>query len=191
MSTQTFRFVASALLLCASAVPASAQQQKMSDPLFGILCDPQKMHFDKVPSDLVSACSKLRGRYVAAWVYGHLKTSDSEYFLISGLMEFRADDAQGTRTIAPEEDGGLIVAITSSGCRVDLDEYFFPQEINPAKKATPITASPAVVNGILQDAFQKYVTAFGGKQAFLKLVKRGVAVPPVQDQLDLFAKQPS
>ena len=178
-------------LLCLFAAGAASAQHKMSDPLFGILYDPQKAHFEKMPTDLAERCPKLRGRYVTAWVYGHLKASDAEYFLIAGLMEFQEDSPRGSRTIAPEEDGGLVVALTSSQCRVDLDEYFFPQEINPAKKATPITASPTVVNGILQDAFQKYATAFGGKQALLKLVKPGVAVPPVDEQLEVFKREPS
>lgn len=163
----------------------------MSDPLFGILYNPQRVHFEKMPTDLTSRCPQLRGRYVAAWVYGHLKTSDSEYFLISGLMQFHDEETGRATSIAPEEDGGLIVAINGSQCRVDLDEYFFPQEINTAKKATPITASPAVVDGILHDAFQKYVAAFGSKQAFLKLVKPGVAIPPVDEQLEIFRKEPS
>lgn len=191
MSTQTFRFVASALLLCASAVPASAQQQKLSEPLFGIPYDPRKIHFGKMPNDLVTHCPKLQGRYVAAWVYGHLKTSDSEYFLIYGLMEFQEDSPRATRTVAPEEGDGLAVALRGSTCLVDQADYFFSQDVNPAKKETPIMVPAAIVNGLLWDAFQKYVAAFGGKQAFLKLVKRGVAIPPVQDQLDLFAKQPS
>src|SRR5580658_1185909 len=98
------------LLGLATSTAASAQQ-RMTDQLFGILYDPEKVHFDRMPPTLPEKCPRLQGRYVAAWVYGHFKTADSEYFLISGLMEFQEDKPGGARTIAPEEGDGLIVAL--------------------------------------------------------------------------------
>jgi hypothetical protein len=176
-----------------SSMEALAQSpQLMSDPLFGILYDPQKVHFDKIPPLLVDKCPALRERYVAAWVYGHLKTADTDYFLISGLMEFREDKPGGSRTIAPEEGDGVAVALRDSKCLVDQADYFLTQDINPAKHATPITAPEAVLNGILADAFRKYVAAFGGKQDFLKHVKPdAIATPIVRKQLEIFYKEVS
>jgi hypothetical protein len=58
----------------------------MTDPLFGISYDRQRVHFERMPSLLEKNCTRLHGRYVAAWAYGHFKTADSEYFLVSGLM---------------------------------------------------------------------------------------------------------
>lgn len=160
----------------------------MTDPLFGISYDRQKIDFETMPRTLVATCPELQGRYVAAWVYGHFKMEDSEYFLISGLMESQADEPGGVaRTIAPEEEG-LAVALRGSTCIVDQADYFLSQGINPAKAATPITVSQSVLTGILQDAFKRYVIAFGGKQEFLKHVKPSTVLPTVREQFEIFAK---
>jgi hypothetical protein len=162
----------------------------MADQLFGILYEPEKVHFERMPPDLPEKCPRLRGRYVAAWVYGHLKTADSEYFLISGLMEFQEDKPGGARTIAPEEGDGVAVVLQGSQCLVDQAGYFFDQRINPAKNATPITVPTSVSTGILRDAFKRYVIAFGGKQEFLKRVKPSAALPFVREQLEIFEREP-
>ena len=160
----------------------------MADPLFGISYDRETVHFGRMPSRLTESCPRLRGRYVDAWAYGHLQTPDAEYFLISGLMESHADEPGGARTIAPDEGGGVVVALRGSDCLVDQVEYFLTQHINPAKSATPVIVPASVLNGILQDAFKKYLVAFGGKQEFLKRVKRNAALPVVQEQLETFEK---
>jgi hypothetical protein len=161
----------------------------MADPLFVITYDPQTVHFEKLPPMLPEKCAELMGRYVAAWIYGHFKTTDSEYFLISGLMEVQEDKPGGTRSISPEDDDGLIVALQGSKCLVDQAGYFFQQKINPARTATPITAPATVVSGILQDAFRRDVTAFGGKQEFFKQVERDVLLPVVRTEFEKFEKE--
>lgn len=162
----------------------------MTDPLFGISYDRETIHFGRVPSRLTKSCQRLRGMYVDAWAYGHLQTADAEYFLISGLMESHADEPGGARSIAPDEGGGVVVALRGSECLVDQVDYFLSQDINPAKRATPVLVSASVLKAILQDAFKKYVVAFGGKQEFLKRVKRNAALPVVQEQLATFEKNP-
>ncbi len=176
--------------LAATAMAQSGKLKLMTDPLFGISYNRQTAHFEEMPSLLVGSCPRLHGRYVRAWLYGHLKTADSEYFVISGLMESRADEPGGARRIAPDEGGGVIVALRGSECIVDQTEYFLTQNINPAKTATPIMVPAPVLNGILQDAFRKYAEAFGGKQEFLKHVNRKAALPVVRQQLETFEKGP-
>jgi len=178
------------ILLCLTTSAGASAQQRMIDQLFGVSYDPQKVHFDRMPPGLVEKCPRLRDRYVAAWIYGHLKTADSEYFLISGLMEFQEDKPGGAHTIAPEEGDGLIVALRGSQCLVDQASYFFDQTINPAKTATPIMVPKSVLTGILQDAFKRYVIAFGGKQEFLKRAKPSAALPFVREQIEIFARAP-
>ena len=172
------------------AAAAARAQKVMSDPLFGIVYDPQRVRFEKMPPALPGECPRLKGRYVSAWVYGHFKAAESEYFLISGLMESQADEPGGARTIAPEEAGGLAVALRGSECFVDQTEYFLTQGVNPGKTATPIMVPKSVLTGILKDSFKKYVTAFGGKQKFLKHVKPKAALPIVREQLEIFEKDP-
>ena len=166
-----------------------AQAQKMmTEPLFGISYDRQRVHFEKMPSLLEETCPRVHGRYVAAWAYGHFKTADSEYFLVSGLMESHEDESGDTRTIAPDEGGGLVVALQGSKCLVDQAEYFLTQGVNPAKSATPIMVPKSVLAGMLQDSFKKYVVAFRGKQEFLRRVKRNTLLPIVREQLEIFEK---
>jgi hypothetical protein len=161
-------------------------QESMTDPLFGISYDRQRVHFERMPSLLMENCPRLHGRYVAAWDYGHFKIPDSEYFLISGLMESHEDVPGETRTIGPDEGGGLVVALQGSKCLVDQAEYFLTQGVNPAKSATPIMVPKSVLSGILRDSFKKYVIAIGGKQEFLKHVKPNALLPIVREQLEIF-----
>jgi hypothetical protein len=184
------RIVLCALWLCAATTAAVPQhQQQMTDQLFGVSYDPQKVHFDKMPAALADKCPGLRHRYVNAWVYGHFKTHESEYFLISGLMEFHRE--RGGPTIAPEEGDGLIVAVQDSKCLLDEAGYFLTQTVNTGKGATPIMVPSSVLTGILRDAFERYSVAFGGKQEFLKRVRRNGALPVVQEQLNTFEKSPN
>lgn len=193
MITRTCVFVASVLVLCAIAVPAGAQRQMMTDQLFGISYDPQKIHFEKMPNELVTHCPKLQARYVAAWVYGHLRTSDSEYFLIYGLMESQEDSPRGAHTITPEEGDGLVVVLRGSQCLVDQAGFFLMQKVNPGKTATPIMVPGSVLTGILEDSFKRYVLAFGGREEFLrrvKPIKANALFPMVREQLEVFRKEP-
>jgi hypothetical protein len=184
---KTYRCILWTLLLCTGATIAVAQhRQQMTDQLFGISYDPQRVHFDKMPTALNDKCPGLRRRYVNAWVYGHFETSESEYFLISGLMEFHRE--KGAPTIAPEEGDGLVVALQHSKCLLDEAGYFLTQTVNTGKGTTPMMVPSSVLTGILQDAFKRYSVAFGGKQEFLKRVKRNGALPVVQKQLEAFEK---
>jgi hypothetical protein len=182
------RLLCGFLLSFVAAVVASAQHM-MSDPLFGIAYDPQRVHFERMPARLTQACKELRGRYVAAWSYGHFRDADAEYFLIAGLMEFHSEEPGGPTSIAPEEGEGLLVELSASRCYVNEANWSTPEEV--AEGATPAPIPLAVMNGLLSDAFKKYATAFGGKQEFLKHIMPGVAWPRVQQQLDIFAKGPS
>ena len=187
---QKRRWILCVILFSLAAGVKARPGNLMTDPLFGISYDRQTVHFERMPTLLMERCPRLQGRYVKAWAYGHLKTTDSEYFLVSGLMESHADEPGGARTIAPDEGGGVVVELQGSECLVDQVEYFLTQHTNPAKNATPVTVLPAVLNGILQDAFKKYVVAFGGKQEFLKHVKRNAALPVVREQLNAFENGP-
>jgi hypothetical protein len=185
---RTSRWTLCVVLFCFLAVVMAQKQKLMADPLFGISYDQYRVHFERMPSLLEKKCTWLHGRYVAAWAYGHFKSVDSEYFLISGLMESQEDEPRGARTIAPDEGGGLVVALQGSKCLVDQSEYFLTQGTNPAKKATPIMVPREVLIGIVQDAFKKYAIAFGGKQEFLKHVKPNALLPFVREQLETFEK---
>jgi hypothetical protein len=175
----TMRLVLVGLMAALCSAQSMPQSPKiMGDPLFAITYDPSKVHFETMPRLLAERCPKLHGRYVAAWVYGHLKTENSEYFVVSGLMESQEDRPGGARSIAPEDGDGLVVALQGSKCLVDQADYFFSQEINPAKTATPIIAPPSVLTGILHDAFRRCIEAFGGRKECLERARPDAIEPP-------------
>ncbi len=180
------------LLILVSIPAASESRHMMDDPLFGIRYDPQKVHFERVPSSLLKRCPGLTGQYVVAWVYGHLKTTDSEYYLISGFRQYRDQVTGVPAGIAPDETDGLAVALRGSRCRVDLADDFLDQKVSRAKDATPIMAPKSAVAEILQDAFEKYAEAFRGKQKFLSQVDLNVIGPRiVVEQLKVYEKEAS
>jgi hypothetical protein len=184
------RTVAIGLIVVLLNMGSAAQSPKLiGDPLFGIPYDPLKVHFEELPSQLPEKCARLKGRYVEAWIYGHLKTTDSEYFLVSGLIYTQEDKPGGARSISQEDDDGLIVALKGSKCLVDQADYFYDQKFNPARTATPINAPASVVSGILQDAIRRDVVAFGGRQNLLKLVKRDALIPVVLTEFEKFEKE--
>lgn len=186
------RWTLCVISLCLASTAVTRAQRVMTDPLIGISYDREAVRFERMPPRLIKRCSRLNRRYVAAWVYGYLQTPDSEYFLISGLMDFRADGPGGARTVAPEEGGGLIVTVRGSECLVDQADYFLTQGVNPAKSATPIMVPKSILTGILQDAFERYATAFGGRQEFLnrvKPIKPNALLPVVREQLEVFENE--
>lgn len=176
------------MVLLFSTLSVVRSATMMTDPLFGITYDPLKVHFENLPPLLATKCAKLKGRYARAWIYGHLKTTDTEYFLISGLIEVQEDKPGGAKSIAPEDDDGLIVELQGSKCLVDQAGYFYQQEVNPAKTATAITAPASVVSAILQDAIRRDASAFGGKEEFVKLIKRDALLPIVRTEFEKFEK---
>ncbi len=183
----------SAVVIICSGVMGLAQSRKlMVDPLFAISYNPQNVRFESLPASLVGKCPELRGRYTQGWVFGHLKTAaDSEYFLISGMVQYRDAVTGAPTSIAPDETAGLAVAFLGSKCLVDQADYFLTQKINPANSATPIMASESVLTGILKDAFKRYAEAFGGKKTFLKLAHEDAIGPPVVlEQLKLYKTEP-
>lgn len=180
----------SAVVLILVSIPATGEtRHMMDDPLFAIRYNPQEVHFERVPSSLLKRCPRLRGQYAVAWVYGHLQTTESEYYLISGLRRYRDQVTDTTTGIAPDETGGLAVALRGATCRVDLTDDVLDQKVSPAKDATPIAVPKSVVVEILQDAFERYARAFGGKQRFLSQVTPDAIGPHViLEQLEVYEK---
>jgi hypothetical protein len=159
----------------------------MEDPLFGITYDAHIVNFQPIPASLLMRCPDLKAEYVRGWIYGRLKTADSEYFLVSGLMTYRRGGGKGAPDIAPDESGGLAVAVRGQKCLVDQADYFLTQTANPAAGATSITVPRSILDGILEDAFERYVKAFGGKEKFLKQVTPDAIGPHiVREELERF-----
>jgi hypothetical protein len=68
-------------------------------------------------------------------------------------------------------------------------------EVNPSRRGASIEAADSVLHGLASDALQRYTTAFGGKESFLREVYKDhfspADLPPVLRGLfEEFAKRP-
>lgn len=174
---------------------SGAQKKKhvhlMADPLFGIAYNPQEVKFEEAPALIRRLCLNLRDRKM--WIYGHWKTEETEYFILSGFIGVYPDipgrDNPPQTGIQPDIVG-TAVAITGTKCLDDISEYFLRGEVDPNVEpgSSPI-APEAVLNEIAADAMERYARAFGGKQQFLEKLTpedRKAVAPVVQKQLERF-----
>lgn len=172
-----------------SGLATSQEKQKMDDPLFAIRYDPSSVHFESLPASLVNQCKSLKGRYNDAWVYGHAKAPDAEYFLVSGLMKYFDDPPTGKPIghIAPDETG-LIVALSGSTCAAKAQDG-----LEWIKDSAIWNVSEATFNNLVADVFRRYSDAFGGKSKFLKNIpsnRHQYLLPELRSRLEAFEKQP-
>jgi hypothetical protein len=185
MMRKTWTIIVFVSVIVALPTMATARHL-MEDPLFGITYDAHEVNFQPIPRLLLTRCPDLKAHYVRGWIYGHFKTADSEYFLISGMMAYHGASNVNS-DIAPDESGGLAVALREQKCLVDQADYFLTQRANPAAGATTIIVSRSVLDGILKDAFERYVKAFGGRENFLKRVTPDAIGPHiVLEELEKF-----
>lgn len=180
--------VGSILLWLSGVVVATAQSlpSLVVDPLFLIEYNPAKVHFESIPSIIPKQCPRLRDFYAEAWVYGHLKTPDAEYFIVYGYTKVPTEEHPGSYAVVPEEDDGLAVELRNQSCRMDQAQFFLREKINPAKKATPIAVPDSVLDAIAEDIIDRYAKAFGGNENFLRRVTplaRNDVPPVVRKQL--------
>jgi hypothetical protein len=159
--------VISLISSCVGQVPTS-----FSDPLFGVQYDTQRIHFESVPSAIMQHCSDLRQRYIRAWIYGHTKTADTEYFIVSGFMRYE-DETSGSKKEVVRDENGLIVAVHGGSCEASVQDGFYWDENPPILKLSKETKRE-----LARDSVQRYVKAFGGKDAFLKRVGNVQEVAP-------------
>jgi hypothetical protein len=133
------------LLFHANAQPPS------SDPIFGMVFDAGKVHFEMAPSLIGESCKGEKGRKY--WLFAHAKTADAEYFVVSNRRS---------------EDSGASMVIRGKQCEIGPGEAILGYE-GPTPKE--------VVQQLALDAFQRYSKAFGSKKAFLEAEKKGGLAP--------------
>jgi hypothetical protein len=171
------------LVLVAGVRTRAQSHYMMSDPIFGISYDPQKVHFEPVASSIVEHCPELRDRYVGAWVYGRSTAGDTQYLIISGFLKDQ-DRGSGIKDV----DFGLAVQVRGTKCAVTHWEYFL-RGAAPTGEQPRIRADESLLKEIAADILRRYALAFGGKKEFLNHVTQEdmEAAPPVlRTQLKLF-----
>jgi hypothetical protein len=166
---------------------------RMIDPLFGISYDPTQVQFEKAPERIFQLCPDM-SNMKQSWTYGYWKTGDTEYFIVSGFMKVHPD---GLGPVGIEADElGTVLALQGKKCMVRAGDWILsgemessgskkpalPQEFKmllPGFEARHVCVSGQchsefrsrssidALDGLMSNAFDRYVKAFGGKAAFM------------------------
>jgi hypothetical protein len=145
----------------------------MGDPLFGIIYDIAKVHFESAPVAVTRLCSELRGRQ-QMWLYASWKTPEADYFILSGLIQVHPD-GPSKRPVSFEPDSGIAVELRGTECRLSSTDWLFSEKLNPDPRAP--RATQQVLNGLVSDALRRYVTAFGSRQSFIREIGKSHVSP--------------
>ncbi|HVH32721.1 MAG TPA: hypothetical protein VM847_01250 [Tahibacter sp.] len=148
----------------AAAVPA-----QMSDPLFGISYDTNKIRFERLPAALARKAEL--SKELPQWIYARSESAAGTFYIVSGFLRVESDDpAHPGSTV--EADFGAV--LRQNGDKVEVlcvpDLLFDKDSPVPAAELQPLLA----------DAVKRYVAAWGGKpalQAELSGIKQKDVVP--------------
>jgi hypothetical protein len=157
------------------------------DPFFLVDYDPVHVHFDRMPEVIGRECPQMRDHYVRAWVYGHLKLPEAEYFIVDGYVKIESEDRPGPVSVVPEDGFGFIIEIKAGRCLVDPTPNVFFPELNKVKSGIRIPGN--VLDAISFELLERYAKAFGGKNAFLQriqMVKREDLPASLRKELKIF-----
>jgi hypothetical protein len=142
----------------------------MTEPLFGLSYNPQKVRFEPAPASVTAHCPLLKGRRL--WTYSSWKDKKSAYWIVSGFITILPDDFSARKGIAEPDPAGVVVELRGAECRMGTPEIFFSGKIARGKKSLPAEPNEAAINGLALDAIERYAKAFGGKGAFLDEIDR-------------------
>jgi hypothetical protein len=162
---------------------AANAQPPSSDPIFGMVYDAKRIHFEQAPAAVVAQCKTLKElRTKPFWVFAHAKIEGTEYFILSN----RTTDVSGV---------GLVVR--GSECVEWLPERMINGESTDGKDALPKWAplTDPVLKALSDDAFARYTQAFGRKKNFLDALHKGGLRPDelpkvLRDELAAFSREP-
>jgi hypothetical protein len=154
----------------------------MSDPVFGLVYDTGKVHFERAPPSVERMCAAdLQGRK-NFWLYAYWKALDTEYFLLSSRES--------------QESGGAAV-IHGNKCTLGLPDWILSGEpsLNPDNRDRSIVFPASVLHGLASDLLKRYSVAFGSKRNFLDATHRlrhfsPTDLPPVlRTEYEAFSKE--
>jgi len=141
----------------------------MSDPLFGISYDTNKIRFERLPAALARKAELSKD--LPQWIYARSESAAGTFYIVSGFLRVESDDpAHPGSTV--EADFGAV--LRQNGDKVEVlcvpDLLFDKDSPVPAAELQPLLA----------DAVKRYVAAWGGKpalQAELSGIKQKDVVP--------------
>jgi hypothetical protein len=128
----------------------------MSDPVFGMTYDLQKVHFETAPASIGRLCPEARGE--TYWLYAYRKEGDAEYFILSNFRSVIS---------------GAGVVLKGGRCTEALPDWILSggEIATPQRTDRSIKFTEAVEHGLAKDLLRRYSVAFGGRESFLNEVK--------------------
>jgi len=175
------------------ASPVSRPIKKVDllyDPVFGIEYRPSEVHFEKAPA-AVYQCKDLDGEKRELFLFGKVMKDGRTFYLVYGWLEADEDDeTDGYRHFESEDDEGIIVVISSEGCRDIGAGYAWNSNTKYQKKAEAIGITENITLLLIADAIEREIQAFGGKAELLCRIDTTIAANGlslsllIQDRLD-------
>lgn len=140
----------------------------LTDPLFGIDYRPSEIHFDAAPKE-ICGCVNIGERCRELFLFGKTIKNNISFYYVYGWEEVESQD--GIRHFEAESDSGVIVVISSTGCRDIGAGYAWSTQENERQLASNYGISDEVAGALLEDALGREVKAFGGRSNFLRKLK--------------------
>jgi hypothetical protein len=187
---KTILLVVSVVLSNAEAAETVVRTEILSDPLFGIEYRPNEIHFENAP-EIIFKCGNLKEQRGNLFLFGKTTKNKVHFYFVYGWEEVHPDGpSDGIRRFEAENDDGIIVVVSSSGCHHIGAGYALSTGKEFRQKAEKLGITKDVISKLLVDAFDREVRAFGGKTKFLlKLAEARVdeskLEPQIQDKLKL------
>jgi hypothetical protein len=149
------------IFLAATGIVVSepGRSTEMTDPVFGITYDTRTVHFEEVPARVANLCRRLREERF--WIYAYVKTTRSEYLVVSSIRS--------------RVSGGAVL-IDGSACTFGLPDWLLYGIGSPGGPGDEVIGDK-VRSSITGDLLHRYEVAFGGKRRFLDAVKRDGLAP--------------
>ena len=160
------------------------------DPVFGIEYRPSEVHFEKAQA-VIYQCKDLDAEKRELFLFGKVMKDGRTFYLVYGWLESdEAEETDGYRHFEAEDDEGIIVVISSDGCRDIGAGYAWNSNTKYQKKAEVIGITEEITLLLIDDAIEREIQAFGGKTELLRRIDAMVAVNGwsfsllIQDRLD-------
>src|SRR5579871_2263826 len=146
------------------------------DPLFGLEFHPSEKRFKPAP-DVVYDCKLIAERRGNLFLFGQVEHDGVRFFLLSGWVEDIPDGPRSDeRHFSDEGDGGIIAAVSGKTCRATSAGYALSPSKEYRGKAQKDTGiDDEMLSRLLDDALDREIRAFGGRDRFLCLIARSIA----------------
>jgi hypothetical protein len=170
------RIVQCTVLSMLLANPVLAENtESMSDPIFGLQYNIKKISFDPVPVSVRRMCKGLIISRPKLWVFAKSKTDRASYFLVSGFINVYPDvEKENKSPPTLEIDSlGVIVELRGNECRSASADSVMSDDLESRSKVDkPLRINLDEIDNLYADLIQRYIKAFGGKEAFLLELRR-------------------